>query len=136
MTRSMDLSLFAGALARLLDDTGVYTRAEWAKCLRVPEQILADWVSDKGFPTYDRLRMILDIVQNTAGVSAQPAHDFEMLTLLPIAEVTPFASVIGKNLDAYLGQTLEDATLLYKGLDPNRIIELLQTSTLRLPTPQ
>src|SRR5207244_2263066 len=58
-------SRFAEMLLRLIDETNLFTRAEWAEILDVSEAAISQWVNDKTLPRPELLRMIVDTVKRS-----------------------------------------------------------------------
>jgi hypothetical protein len=104
-TRGAKPSLFATALKGLFDDTNFYTRDEWLGFLFIwpPQENAIDlWLSDKALPYADRLRMILDVLENSTGVTQEPLIAFKNMLEKPAAEISPFADKMGATLSTYL----------------------------------
>jgi transcriptional regulator with XRE-family HTH domain len=98
-------SEFAIALARLLDETGYFSRSEWARFLDVSESALSQWVNDRTIPRADLLRMILDALRAAKGVPAGPLEAFEQLMRKPAEEISPLGTRMLPTVAEYLRKT-------------------------------
>ncbi|MBM0105019.1 hypothetical protein JM946_09675 [Steroidobacter sp. S1-65] len=96
------ISPFAAALRGLLDRTGLFTRAEWARVLGISTAALSQWVNDRTLPRAELLRQIVDIVRNADGVPPEPLADFEELSQQPADHVSPLGQRMLPNVSAYL----------------------------------
>jgi hypothetical protein len=106
-------SPFAAALARLLDDTGLFDRAGWALFFGVPEEAVADWVADRALPRADLVRMALDCLRTRDGVPAEPLAAFDRGARAPSSEASPLLARLAASLEEYMA----DATLGGTGRD-------------------
>jgi hypothetical protein len=96
-------SQFAQALVGLLDDTGFYTREEWAKFLRISTSAISQWVNDKTLPRADLLAMLLDILRLRGADPAEEAlKRFDRIAALPAAEVSPLGARMAPNVASYI----------------------------------
>lgn len=103
-------SLFASALSRLLDETGMFTRKEWARFFGVQPQLLEAWEQDEIFPRPDFLRVMLDLLNSAAGVPKAPLDEFQALMVKPLEEISPCGSSLKtKNLKEYLARDIRRA---------------------------
>src|SRR5215469_12947933 len=64
-------SPFATALARLLDDTNLLTRQQWAELLDVSPAAISQWVNDKTIPRPEVLRMVIDALEENSVLPPQ-----------------------------------------------------------------
>src|SRR5262245_8795897 len=64
-------SPFATALARLLDDTSLLTRQQWAELLDVSPAAISQWVNDKTIPRPEVLRMVIDVLEENSALTPQ-----------------------------------------------------------------
>lgn len=98
-------SPFALALTRLLDETGYFTRSEWAAFLGISTSAISQWVKDKTVPRADLLRMILNLLRSRAGGAAtEPLAHFAAISLRPAQEISPLAGRIAPSIEAYLAK--------------------------------
>jgi transcriptional regulator with XRE-family HTH domain/energy-coupling factor transporter ATP-binding protein EcfA2 len=119
-------SAFATGLQRLLDETGRFTRAEWARYLGVSTSALSQWVNDKTVPRADLLRIILDVLRRSAGVPSEPMAAFEDLMEQPAEEITPLGTRMAPSVAEYLKRSTH-ATLAQdlRMLPPDKQQEVL-----------
>jgi hypothetical protein len=123
----MEQSLFAITLQRLLDETGVFNRTDWAKFLGVTEEAIGKWLSDELVPRADLLHMLY-----SCAARAAPHHDaidrFEEMASSSSAAVTPHWKTMRPTVWKYMCQngmdffgknframTPEDRNLLFEG---------------------
>lgn len=118
MTAAKQLSLFAQRLARLFDETGVFTRADWARVLGTEIEMLEDWTSDRGMPRPDLIAGVLDVLNNTDGAPMEPMLAFEELYELPAKEISPHSAIMGPNLKSYLTHVGFESVYRLRGLSP------------------
>jgi hypothetical protein len=116
-------SQFAQTLVELLDDTGFYTREEWAGFLCISPSVISQWVNDKMLPRADMLAMVLDLLRLRGGEKAKEAlKRFDHIAVLPAAEVSPLgarmmpnvASYVEANSFATLGSQLRDLSRVHQ----------------------
>lgn len=96
-------SRFSVAFAGLLDDTNWFSRKEWSAFLGVSTQVIDAWEKDEIFPRPEYVRILLDLLHNSAGIPKAPLDAFQALMLEPLEEVSPCGSSLkAKNLKEYL----------------------------------
>ena len=120
-------SPFAALLRRSLDESGRFTRTEWARFLTIPEEALEAWVNDQRLPSSHHLRIIFDCLELAKDVSPVYVAELRELAKRPANEVTPFASITGATLAAYLAEDLADYGVRLRGLSPEEQREALLT---------
>src|SRR6516165_1399818 len=82
-------SPFAAALVRLIDDTELMTRQQWAELLDVSPAAISQWVNDKTIPRPEVLRMIIDALEEDPDLAARVLGEFKEISRRPSAEVSP-----------------------------------------------
>lgn len=96
-------SLFSIALAGLLDDTNWFSRKEWSAFLGVSTQVIDAWEKDELFPRPEYVRILLDLLHNSADIPKAPLDAFEALMPKPFEEISPCGpSLKAKTLKEYL----------------------------------
>jgi hypothetical protein len=113
-------SLFASVLRRLLDETGVFERREWAEFLRVSESAISQWVRGHTLPRAEYLRKVLWVLRNADDVPSEVLDDFERMAAMPAEEVAPdHSKTIGQTVGDYVLSPLLEAFLRdLKRMDP------------------
>lgn len=100
-------------LRRIIDETKMLTREEWAEVLSVSPKQLADWVLGLTMPTPRALRAIGDIVDRDLRF---PQQEWKDLMNAPLQDVYPEASwevrkEVGQNLGSYALKDMRQAFL-------------------------
>ena len=85
----VDKSPFAAALESAFDDTGLFTRKEWAKFLGVKEVSISDWVNDRNLPRPSHLSTMLLTLEGSSDVKEAPLEAFKAMAARPATEVSP-----------------------------------------------
>src|ERR1041384_488175 len=96
-----DMGRFATAIRSLLDDTNLFTRAQWATFLGLSEAALSQWVHDKTIPRPAVLWMMLGVLQEGDDVRREPLDAFFALLDIPSGELSRHSSRIGTTLGQY-----------------------------------
>lgn len=119
MSRNVKPSLFASTLRRLLDETGVFTRSEWAEFLHVTESAISQWVCDNTLPRAEHLRKIMWVLRTADDVPARIIAAFDQMAAMPADEVSPHRKNLGSTVGDYMINPLLDAFLRdLRRLDP------------------
>lgn len=93
----MEENKFGKALTDLLDETGVFTRAQWASYLYVSTSAISQWVNGKTVPRPDYLVSIISHLERYKKAEVQEKLDnFYLIADLPVGEVMP-AELLGRN---------------------------------------
>lgn len=116
---STERSLFADALARLLDRTEMFSRKEWAAALGVTPAAISQWVNDKTLPRAQTVRGVLDLVRRHSGADCIAVRDFMKLNALRAKAISPLGERMGPTMTHYLVAPLVESFL-----------NLLETATL------
>ena len=96
-------SPFAACLRRMLDETKLFTRKEWAKFLDYPESRIADWIAGKRIPKPGQLWMIEQVLRESSSVSVDILQEFTAMTERPARETCPaHAQWVGRTFADYL----------------------------------
>ena len=95
-------SLFAAALEGLLDETGLFSRAEWGEVLGVSQPAISQWVKDRTIPRADNLSMILLTLERSSEIPTGPLDNFRKIAELPAIEVSPHGRRMLPTVDAYM----------------------------------
>lgn len=82
-------SRFAESLARLLDETNLFKRSQWAEFLSVTPAALSQWVNDVTIPKPDRLYMIFEVLRQSDGVPAEVLDAFRETAQARSTQVSP-----------------------------------------------
>jgi transcriptional regulator with XRE-family HTH domain len=102
---------FANALRALLDESQVFTRAQWAEFLGVTEPAISQWVNDDTLPRADNLRMIIDVLQESDEVNPELLQRFRTMASRPAHEVSPHGDRLGRSVAHYLLKPLLEGFL-------------------------
>lgn len=102
MSQTISKSPFALAIAKLLDETNLFNRREWAEFLGVSPPAISQWVGDKTIPRPDTLYMILDILQQSTDVPEGPIKSFKALAQRRATEVSPHGKRMLPSVWAYM----------------------------------
>lgn len=78
------------ALRRLIDDTGVHSRAAWAEILGVSSAAITYWIKGQNIPSPKNLRALLQVANDDRAL-VDAAKNIEALLDLPIRDVAPVA---------------------------------------------
>lgn len=92
MSSKQRYSAFATALRALLDESRLFTRAEWGVCLNVTGPAISQWVTDKTLPRAETLRGLVMLVEESPASPRSVLEQFWQMAALPINEVTPLGS--------------------------------------------
>lgn len=82
------ISPFASALKVLLDETGIFDRAEWSSLLGVSQGAISQWVNDKTIPRPEILDMIYDTLV-VSDIEISHLKGFNDMSKRPANEVSP-----------------------------------------------
>jgi hypothetical protein len=104
-------SPFAIALARLLDDTQLLTRQQWAELLDVSPAAISQWVNDKTIPRPEVLRMLIDAVEESFPPPTEIIGEFKEITRRPATEVSPNGERLGASVGHYVVKPLLEGFL-------------------------
>jgi hypothetical protein len=104
-------SPFAVALARLLDETYLLTRQQWAELLDVTPAAISQWVNDKTIPRPEVLRMLIDAIEESSAPPAQILTEFRAISRRPATEVSPHGERLGTSVGHYIVKPLLDGFL-------------------------
>lgn len=118
---TQNASDFALLLRRLLDETDIFSRSQWAEFLNVSEAAISQWVTDKTVPRAELLRMIVELIRSVDDAPHEPLREFEKMAAKPSGIVSPNGKRFGESVNAYLVSPLLDGFLLdLKGLQPEK----------------
>jgi hypothetical protein len=104
----LERSEFARALTSLFDDTGLFTRKEWADLIGVSPSAVSQWLSDATVPRADHLYMIFDTLKGS-DVPQQPLDNFRRMAELPAITVSPHGKRMLPTVWAYMTRPAFDA---------------------------
>jgi hypothetical protein len=99
-------SPFAAALVRLIDDTELMTRQQWAELLDVSPAAISQWVNDKTIPRPEVLRMIIDALEEDPDLAARVLGEFKEISRRPSAEVSPNGDRMSPSIGHYVVKPL------------------------------
>lgn len=117
-TDSQNRSEFAQLLRRLLDETDIFSRSQWAEFLNVSTSAISQWLNETTVPRPELLRMILDLVRSVDNAPQGLLQEFDEMAAKPAAAVsTRHGKKFGESVNAYLIRPLLEGFLLdLKGL--------------------
>src|SRR5215471_11940692 len=104
-------SPFAAALVKLLDDTKLMTRQQWAELLDVSPAAISQWVNDKTIPRPEVLRMIIDALEEDPALSAQVLGEFKEISRRPSRDVSPNGERMSPSIGHYVVKPLLEGFL-------------------------
>jgi hypothetical protein len=104
-------SLLAQALTDAIVGAGLYSREDWAFILDVSEPAISQWLSDTTLPRPEMLRMIINTLRESAGVSPEILARFDALRHMPATEISPHGARMGGSLAHYLARPLREGIL-------------------------
>lgn len=110
---SQNRSEFAQLLRRLLDETDIFSRSQWAEFLNVSTAAISQWLNDTTVPRPELLRMILDLVRSADNAPQELLQEFGEMAAKPAASVSPrHGKKFGESVNAYLIRPLLEGFLL------------------------
>ena len=125
-------SKFVSLLRRMLDESGIFSRSEWAEYLRVSEPAISQWLNDHTMPKAEHLRKIIWTLRNKDNVPKNLITEYESLLELSAHEVTPHFNRIGNTLGEYVISPLVQTFLMdLKRLNPTEQEKLLLLASER-----
>jgi hypothetical protein len=80
---------FGEALRKMLDDSKMFTRPEWADFLDRSEEELELWTEDREMPDPVTLRMLLAALADSDGIPQAVFEEWESIAHLPIRTTAP-----------------------------------------------
>jgi hypothetical protein len=104
-------SPFAAALVRLLDDTRLMTRQQWAELLDVSPAAISQWVNDKTIPRPEVLRMIIDALEENSDLSHRVLGEFKEISRRPSEEISPNGDRMSPSIGHYIVKPLLEGFL-------------------------
>jgi hypothetical protein len=105
-------SRFASLLRRLLDESGIFNRSEWASYLRISEPAISQWLNDHTLPKAEHLRKIIWTCRNKDHVPTCLIDEYEELLEIPSTEISPHSNRIGETLGDYVISPLVQTFLM------------------------
>ena len=129
---------FALSVARLLDETGMFTREEWSELLGVPRAEIARWVDGAAIPRAEDLRSIVRVLESSDHVPREVLEEFYSVAGLPASEAIPEHSErVGRTIRDYMVEPLRDGFLRTLGtLDPVAQEKILTTASEMCVSPE
>jgi hypothetical protein len=98
----MSQNLFASVIKALLDDTNLFNRKEWAQFLGVSESAISQWVGNKTIPRPDLLYMMVDVLEQSTGITKGPLEAFKAMAHKPGTDVSPHGRRMLPTVWAYM----------------------------------
>ena len=95
-------SQLATILERLLDETELFTREQWAVYLHVTQSSLSQWIHDKTIPKAQYLVMIVDILRASIHTPLGILDDFDRIAQMPSSHISPHSARLGNMLLDYM----------------------------------
>jgi GAF domain-containing protein len=92
----------------LLDQTGLFTRKQWASFLGVSEAAISQWLHDKTLPRHEILRLIVGVLSESDGVPSDVLNHFWDVATRPASEVTAHAERVGRTAADYILEPVFD----------------------------
>jgi hypothetical protein len=112
-------SPFAEALRAALDQSGTFSRQEWAEVLQVSKPAISQWVNDHTLPEPENLRSIVEVVKSADGTPPEVVERLEAALQAPAAQVSPHGLRAGRSFADYAARPLFSAfTRMWNGLTP------------------
>ena len=113
-------SAFASSLQALLDLSGFYSRAQWARFLHVSTPAMSQWVNDRTLPRADLLGMLVDLLRVRGGAAAlEHLERFDEMAARDSGDVSPFGARMAPTVAAYIGEaSLATLGRSMRGLGP------------------
>jgi hypothetical protein len=96
------MSQFSEALQRLLDETNLFTRAEWCEVCGVELAVLDSWLRDESIPPAYFLNMLLFALQDSTDVVKGPVEDFVSMASRPARKVSPLGTQMLPTVAEYM----------------------------------
>jgi transcriptional regulator with XRE-family HTH domain len=124
----MDIpSKFASLLRRMLDESGIFNRSDWATYLGVSEPAISQWLNDHTLPKAEHLRKIIWTLRNKDAVPKTLVTEYEEMLQIPASEISIKHYIrIGNTLGDYVISPLVKTFLMdLKRLRPVEQEELL-----------
>lgn len=129
LLKEKPLSLFSKALRMMLDDTGLYTRNEWAEILGVKEEVIEEWISSDGLPTPENLRSIRRVVHEHDRTPPPILSHWEEMAKEHGSKVHPYGQRFGRSVAHYMVKPiLEGFMRTLRCLSPKDAEEVLLNS--------
>lgn len=100
-TQDRNESDFALALNRVLDKTGLFSRAQWAEYLDVSEADISQWLDDKTIPRSDILFVTLDTLSGS-DVPQESVSEFRTMAEKLSTEVSPNGEQMLPSVSEYM----------------------------------
>ena len=100
------MSIFAKALANLLDNTNLFTRREWAKFAGVTEDKIEGWLKDEDIPRPYTLSLITLCLKNCSDVNQSPVIEFEKISELRSTLVSPYGDRMLPTIKEYYSRPI------------------------------
>ena len=99
-------SWFANSLRRLMDETNLFSRDEWATVVGISTDEIAQWLDDKAIPRPEHLFVIFDAVKTSDATKTRLEHfaDFGRMSELSADHVSPLGSQMMPTVWAYMNQ--------------------------------
>jgi hypothetical protein len=120
------ISDFARVLRGLLDETGVFSRDEWARVLVVSPAAISQWVNDHTIPRASLLRSILDVVKRHCGDRHPALLKFFDTARRPADAVSPHGTRMRPTVGHYLvTPVLEGFQRVLETIPPERQEQVL-----------
>lgn len=127
-SESTRFSPFAQTMRALLDDTGFFSRKEWADFLSVTPPALTQWVRDQTIPRADLLSMVVDLLRLRGGEAArEPLSAFDRLRSEPAPSISPHGARFGASLDEYLRSSVLDFARSLRGMTAEQQAVLIKS---------
>jgi hypothetical protein len=105
------ISRFGSMLRKLLDDTSVLRRAEWAQILGVSEAAISQWVNDQVLPRPENLRAIYTTLFADRRVADEILEAFNALAGEPASQLSPHGDRMSPTVAHYMLRPLRDGFL-------------------------
>src|ERR1043166_9186395 len=101
-------SKLATILVKMIDETKILRRDEWASILCVTPSAISQWLNDKALPRAEVMRSILSLLKEHDRIKPELLEEFNSLILIAAREVSPlFRSRIRTLFEYLLAPQLE-----------------------------
>ena len=99
----MTPNLFSKAIERLLDETELFSRREWANLLDVSVPEIERWLKEESLPRSDHLCMLWSFIELHLGdIPEGPISFFKEIANYPAEKVSAFGEQMMPNVWEYM----------------------------------
>ena len=106
-------SVFATSIRDLLEQSGSFSRKDWAEILRVSPSAISQWLGDYTVPRASTLRSLVDVAKRYCSATALDA--FDRIAREPAETVSPFGDRMAPTVAHYMVEPIREAFLRILG---------------------